>query len=79
MMTIACVAIARVSYVSNVNSMKRSIARGVGRKFLGGFQNGVSKTAGGLESTAPQTLNGISHFCTTFVTFFTKLTNDSHK
>ena len=41
--------------------------------------SGVSKTAGGLESTAPQTLKGISHFCTTFVVFFTKLTNDGHK
>ena len=45
--------------------------RGVGRKkSLGGFQSGVSKTAGGLEGTAFQTLKGISHFC---MAVFTKL------
>ena len=44
-----------------------STVRGIGKKFFGGFPKGGSKTAGGLEGTAPQTLKGISHFYTTFV------------
>ena len=53
--------------------------RGVGRKIFGGFQNGVTKTAEGLESKVPLDAEGYIPFLHYFRGIFYCQTNDVHK
>ena len=51
-------------------------ARGVDRKIFSGLPKGWKQISRGSGGHSPQTLKGISQFCTTFVAVFTKLVSN---
>ena len=76
----ACCRGGQLSTVLKVKTKRLVILhRGVGRKIFGGFPNGVTKTAGGLEGTARPDTEGYIPFLHYFCGIFYCQTNDVHK